>query len=71
VGRADRRTTDAAVLAFAKALFAELPRCTGCDFAHGWDDHVLAVAAAHNVHWWGSPDPIRAADPSGDAEARR
>lgn len=28
---------------FAKRLLAEVPMCTGCDFAHGWDDHVLGV----------------------------
>jgi hypothetical protein len=33
----------AEVPAFAKRLFAEVPGCTGCDFDHGWDDHVLAV----------------------------
>lgn len=27
----------------AKALFREVPPCTGCDFDHGWDDHVKAV----------------------------
>jgi hypothetical protein len=29
--------------AIAKALFKEIPTCTGCDFDHGWDDHVRAV----------------------------
>jgi hypothetical protein len=28
----------------AKALFREIPLCTGCDFDHGWDDHVRAIA---------------------------
>lgn len=32
--------------AIALALFREIPTCTGCDFDHSWDDHVIAVARA-------------------------
>ena len=45
--------TDRAIVAFAKALLAEVPKCTGCDFDHGWDDHVLAIAVAKHIPWYG------------------
>jgi hypothetical protein len=41
------------IVAFAKALFKEVPLCNGCDFDHGWDDHVIAV--------WNGADAERAA----------
>lgn len=31
------------LIAFAKAVLAEMPRCTGCDFDHGFEDHAMAI----------------------------
>ena len=41
-----RALTPERLALFAKRLLAELPRCTGCDSDHGWDDHVQAIFAS-------------------------
>ena len=40
-----------------KAVFKEVPLCTGCDFDHSWDDHVRSVFVAL-IEGSGSPEPV-------------